>query len=216
MERFLALFKEGELLPREIGRGMHLSFTNAVSLVKEAEYLLEQNPARALSLGVIALEEIGKIFILCEAAAVACTKGSVRWSKVRKKILSHQTKQYVFANYGRNILSRRTPYYESEMPLGLPPLLDKMKQLGFYVDCFDGEFISPEEFGGGNKEWAEWVICAAKERLDSIRSFHESEEKSIEFALDTGVIASAVLKSKEDFVVALREIAERWKSETER
>ena len=100
VRQFLAQFDEGEITVEEVGRGMHVSFLNARSLVEDAELLLERRPARALSLAVLAMEETAKIFTLCTAAAMAYD-GSVEWARARRKLdlLSHEAKQAVFAGY---------------------------------------------------------------------------------------------------------------------
>jgi AbiV family abortive infection protein len=188
---FLQKFQHGKLTSEELGRGMHLCFLNASSLVDDAELLLETSPGRALSLAILALEELGKIFILCNWAAKASFK-QVDWAEVSQSIHSHKNKQEIFASYGRAILDRFVFSYKVDFPSNLSPLLDRLKQSGFYVDCFEGQFISPQDAGRDNIEWTKWIISAAKERLGSLAGLHGSEQSSILFAEGAVNILKAV------------------------
>ena len=191
MKNFLAGFNRGKLGPEELGRGMHLCFINARALVEDAEVLLPKSPGRALSLAILALEEIGKIFLLCNAAAKALT-GPVTWERINRKLRSHQHKQKVFATYGHTLLDKLGYSYEIDLPSGLVPLLDRMKQLGLYVDCFEGKFVAPEEFGRDNVEWSKWVLSLAKERLKSLAPLHSSKGSSIQVAKAAGTLLKAM------------------------
>ena len=185
----------------EIGRGMHKSFRNARALVEDAELLLECRPARALSLAVLAVEETAKVFLLTNAAAAAAS-APVPWKEVERHLdlRSHQAKQQVFAAYGSAVLERiyegeGKTLYEEDVPGGLAPLLDWFKQLGFYVDVAEGRFVSPDEFGAENREWADWLIRAVRERLDSIEQMHGTEESSIHVAKRAADLARTVLRA---------------------
>lgn len=164
-----------EVSSEELAVGMHKCFANAGTLLEDARLLLERSPGRALSLAILALEETAKIFILCELAVPAPT---VVGSKVRSAIASHARKQYVLASYGRHVLGNP---YEVDIPLGLVAHLDRLKQLGFYVDITTQGFLSPQTLGEQNRDWAVWAIEAAQERLDSIAQFHETPEASATF-----------------------------------
>lgn len=197
MENFLAKFRGGEVNCTELGRAMHLCYQNACSLVEDATILAKSSPGRALSLAIIALEEIAKIFLLCEAAADAYQK-PIEWSEVSSKFLSHKRKQEVFAMYGKTILEKLGKGYEMEFPFGLPPLLDKLKQLGLYVDHFDDGFVDPLWFGNANISWVHWAIALAKERLDSISGLHSTEEASIALAQRVGFLKQGLMSAKSE------------------
>ena len=179
----------GTLSVDEIGRGMHKAYVNARGLVEDAEVLLDARPARSISLAVLAMEEIGKVVLLAEAAAQASAQ-PVEWRALRKDLdlLCHAQKQAVFAGYGKAILDRlattrgKPTHYCEDVPAGIGPLLDWMKQMGFYTDAVQGQFISPDEFGRDNAEWAQWLVSVARERVDSFEALHETEASSVRVA----------------------------------
>jgi AbiV family abortive infection protein len=199
LDEFLRTIRTGQLSVDEIGKGMHKSFRNATGLLEDADLLFEHRPERSLSLAVLALEEIAKIVLLANAAARAA-RSTVTWKEIEDdlNIRSHKHKQVVFAAYGSAILDRlaskdrRESHYERVVPGGIGPLLDYMKQLGFYVDVANGHFISPTEFGVDNREWAAWLIAAAKERLKGFEVLHGTEERSIRVAREAAEFASAI------------------------
>ena len=69
LDDFLALIDQGQLSLDELGRGMHLCYLNARDLVEDAEVLLNRRPGRALSLAILAWEELAKILIFGNAAS---------------------------------------------------------------------------------------------------------------------------------------------------
>ncbi len=185
LQEFLGTVRKGELTVEEIGRGMHKSYRNACGLIEDAELLLDGRPARALSLAVLAIEEIAKVVLLAHAATSAAS-GPVAWNEIQTllDLRSHRKKQIVFAAYGTAILEKfggadGKSFYEQSIPGGINPLLDFMKQLGFYVDVAGGKFVSPDEFGVDNREWAVWLIGVGKERIKSFERLHGSEEASV-------------------------------------
>lgn len=162
---------------------MHLCFRNAASLLQDARLLRPTRPERAISLAVLALEETGKIFMLCSLAGEIAGQAT-SWRKVKRKLTSHRRKQRLFGVYGSAVLSEFAKssgkkLYEQPVPPGLSPLLNRMKQLGFYVDWIDGAFYSPAQMGEQNAQWADWLIPAVEERLSSIESMHATEETSV-------------------------------------
>ena len=205
IQEFIRTSRTGQLSIDEIGRGMHKSFKNACELIEDAELLLEKRPARALSLAVLAMEEIAKTILLANAAARAA-RIQVTWEEIQKDLdlRSHEKKQTVFAAYGNVVLNKlasideKQKYYEQEVPGGIEPLLDYLKQLGFYVDVANAKFVSPSDFGRDNKEWAEWTIAVAKERLESFEPLHVTEDKSIEVARKAAEFAALVLNANNE------------------
>jgi AbiV family abortive infection protein len=187
---------------------MHRAYRNARDLAEDAQLLLKQRPARAISLAVLALEETAKIFLLAESIPTAAA-GPVSWSEIERKrgLRSHKEKQGAFSGYGKSILSESYAaagkrLYKTEMPEGIAPLLDWLKQMGCYVDVVKGRFISPEEIGVENRGWARWLIAAATDRLDSIEHFHETEARSIEVA--KGIEKLSQLGTAEDLLEAVQ------------
>jgi AbiV family abortive infection protein len=164
--------------------------------------LLEPRPGRALSLAVLAIEEIAKVILLANAAARAA-KATLSWKDLQEDLdlRSHKHKQAVFAAYGETLLnkiSEKATWYDQKLPGGLTPLLDFMKQLGFYVDVANGQFISPSEFGSDNKAWAEWLISVAKERLISFSKLHGTKEGSIRVARNAAEFAKLIYEAADE------------------
>lgn len=83
--------------------------------------------------------------------------------------------------------------YEVEFPLGVEPMIDKFKQLGFYVSFFEDQFILPEDFADDNSEWLDWLLAVADERVASFEPLHSSLESSEKF-----------LNKGRDFIKAIR------------
>ena len=217
-QEFVQTIRTGQLSVDEIGRGMHKSFKNAAELIADAELLLKQRPARAMSLAVLAVEEIAKVGLLTNAA-VRARNSTISWADIQKEhdLQSHRHKQTVFAAYGQAILDKmgaitgKDNSYKQTVPSGIEPLLDYMKQLGFYVDVSDGQFISPSKFGSDNLEWSEWLISVAKERLRSFNLLHKTEEKSIEVARKAGEFALIISEDldEEQLKQKIREFIKR-------
>jgi AbiV family abortive infection protein len=220
LKELLRTSRTGQLSVEEIGRGMHKSFKNASELIEDADLLISHRPARAISLAVLALEEIAKVILLANAAARAATS-AVSWKDIEDdlNLRSHNHKQTVFAAYGSLILNKmdldecKSTYYGEIVPQNLTPLLDCMKQCGFYVDNAFGQFISPTEFGDENREWADWLITVVKERLKSFEPLHETEEKSIIFAQQVSKFWSLLSEASDDnqYEHKIREFFEYYK-----
>ncbi|MFC1888959.1 AbiV family abortive infection protein [Thermodesulfobacteriota bacterium] len=222
VHEFIKTIRTGDLSNEEIGKGMHKSFVNAGELVEDAELLFAHRPARALSLAILALEETAKTVLLTNAAAKARNK-NISWSELEKdlKLRSHAHKQAVFFAYGKTILEKlevegENLFTEESLPGGMGPLLDWMKQLGFYVDVADGKFISPMEFGSDNTDWARWLIDVVKQRLDSFEKLHNTEEKSIKVAKKAGELVEIIASSKDDnsFQNKLKELIKEYEKKT--
>jgi len=204
VHEFIKTIRTGDLSNEAIGKGMHKSFVNAGELLEDAELLLPHRPARALSLAILALEETAKTVLLTNAAAKARNK-NITWSELEKdlKLRSHAHKQAVFSAYGKAILEKlevegENLFTEESLPGGMGPLLDWMKQLGFYVDVADGKFISPMEFGSDDADWARWLIAVVKQRLDSFEKLHSTEEKSIKVAKKAGELVEIIASPNDD------------------
>jgi AbiV family abortive infection protein len=154
---------------------------------------------------VLALEEVAKVLLLAEAA-IRAFNGPVDWTAIQEelKLRSHQHKQATLAAYGRSLLDKfaasngAETYYENQLPIGIPPLLDLFKQFGFYVDAAEGRFIDPDEFGRDNRDWAEWLIATAKERVESLEPLHGTEERSVRIARQAAEVAAIVVASDGD------------------
>jgi len=205
VREFIRKLRNGTLSLDEIGRGMHKSFMNACELIEDAETLLEKRPGRAISLAVLAIEEIAKIVILASAAARAAG-GPVKGKIIQREmnLHSHRNKLTLFTIYGSLVLDltvsggEKQPFYKKKLPAGLVPLLNLLKQWGFYVDIARDQFMSPDEFGQDNREWADCLIDVAKERLESFEPLHGSVEKSVALAHWVAKLAKDLAKTQNE------------------
>ena len=183
----------------EIGRGMHKTFVNARSLLEDAETLREKRPGRAISLGILAMEEIGKVVLLANAAARAA-RSPLEWKILVKELdlHSHKHKQAIFAAYGQTLLKKvatlrgEESHYQEDVPAGIAPLLDFLKQMGFYASAVDGHFTCPDDFGQDNCEWADWLIAVARERIETFEVLHGTEERAIAAARKAAALATLI------------------------
>jgi len=169
---------------------------NAKALVDEAKLLKENDHfARALSLAILALEELGKIPLICNMILYH-KDDTEAWHKAWNEFQSHRFKLGVWTVYGKQLLSVLGKSYESEFPSGIEPLTDKFKQLGIYVSFFKGKFILPEEFAKDNYEWLEYFLGILEERIARFEPLHGSLASSERF-VDMGIeLLSTVKKAK--------------------
>ena len=193
MKDFLSRFKGKPLDKKQIAKAMHLCYINAKALLNDAKLLKENGRnARAISLAILALEEFGKIPIICDTIRYQADDTNA-WKKFWREFRSHRTKQTVCATYGNKFLRMIGYEYEVEFPLGVEPMIDKFKQLGFYVSFFEDQFILPEDFADDNSEWLDWLLAVADERVASFEPLHSSLESSEKF-----------LNKGRDFIKAIR------------
>src|SRR5712691_10537020 len=87
------------LFRRQIAEGMHTCFCNSVSLLEDARLLAKHDRlGRALSLSILAMEELAKVSLVCDAAGlggdVAC------WKRFWQQLGRHTVKQEKLAEYG--------------------------------------------------------------------------------------------------------------------
>jgi AbiV family abortive infection protein len=125
---------------------MHLAFLNAEALAADAARLLPTSPARALSLAVLALEELGKVWLLYEAAGEVDPPRP--WSERLKEFRQHRAKQELFGEYGTLLCNalRAAGLHEAGLPAAperLPAWLDELKESGLYVQWGGNRFTSP-------------------------------------------------------------------------
>ena len=167
MRDFVIGFQGTPLNKNQIAEGMHLCYMNARTLRDEA-ILLKQNEhhARALSLIILGIEELGKIPLICNM--IIYRKDDIEvWRKAWKELQSHRFKMGVWTIYGKRLLNMLGKNYEAEFPSGIEPLTDKFKQLGFYVSFFNGQFLYPEDIAKDNNEWFDYFQNILDERIKS-------------------------------------------------
>jgi len=178
MKDFIAKFRGKPLDEKQIAIGMHLCYMNAIALVDDSRLLKENGRhARAFSLAILALEELGKIPLILNMILYRVDDANA-WQEFWRKFNSHQTKLEVWSTYGKLFLRVLNRDYETEFPAGVEPLLDKLKQLGFYVNFFSDQFVFPEDFAKDNSEWIDWLLAVIDERIASFKPLHGSLEDS--------------------------------------
>ncbi len=186
MKDFMSGFRGQPIEKKQIAAGMHLCYMNASALADEARLLKEHgHHARALSLTILALEELGKIPLICNMILFRANYAEA-WDKSWKEFQSHKIKLGVWTTYGKRLLCALGKGYEVELPSGIEPLADKFKQLGFYVSIFKDQFLYPEDFTKNNNEWLDYFMAISDERISSFKPLHGSLENSEKF-LDKAV-----------------------------
>jgi AbiV family abortive infection protein len=186
MKDFLSGFKGYPLDKTQIAAGMHLCYMNAKAMLDEVK-LLQGNGhfARAFSLTILGLEELGKIPLIYNM--ILCQPDDMQaWDKCWKELQQHEVKIRVWTSYDKNVLRLLGKSYQAELPADIELLANKFKQLGFYVSFFKGQFLSPEDFAKGNYEWLEYFLAVLDERIASFEPLHGSLESSGKF-VDLGI-----------------------------
>ena len=163
----------------EICRGAHLCWSNAVSLLADVRFLVSgARAARALSLTVLALEELAKPPLLFK---VYPSDEAKRWAKFWKEEFSrHSLKQKTIGKYGEVLSSLGYEIYNLKLSAPTVAALDALKQWSFYVDCVEGAFQSPEGFAANLSEIVDLLFAVAEERADSFAHIYASSERSSE------------------------------------
>ncbi len=211
MKNFLSGFKGQPLNKKQLATGMHFCYINAKSLADEVRLLKENGHfSRALSLTILALEELGKIPLICNMILYR-ENDAEAWRKSWKELQSHKLKLGVWTVYGKRLLRVLGKSYKTELPAGIEPLADKFKQLGFYVSFFKGQFLLPEDFSKDNQEWLEFFLSILDERLASFERFHSSLEGSEKFIDDAREFLITVKRAKTRD--QLKEIITDWVSQ---
>jgi AbiV family abortive infection protein len=137
----------GVLTPSEIAEGMNAATHNAERLVKDARLLFENDRyASALSLAILSIEESGKHHVFRELALARNEKETKEcWRDYR----SHTKKNVLWPLLETFLKGARRaqdflPLFETDSEH--PYVLDKMKQISIYTDCFKkGQWSIPEQ-----------------------------------------------------------------------
>ncbi len=164
LRNFLEQFK-GKLTDEQVATGAHFCFMNAKELFEEANILKEHGKyARALSLAILSLEELGKVIILPSVLSINKNDDSA-WAKFWKDFRNHKGKQYAWAWYSQLLEKLGKDDLKDRLMPGMEPMIDKIKQLGLYVDYADTNFIKPANFIRSNPSWLGWILDFAEKRL---------------------------------------------------
>jgi len=179
MKNFLKKFKGKPLNDEKAAMGMHYCFLNAKDLYEDAK-LLKKNKRRSRVFGllILSLEELSKIPILLNTIFYS-KDDDKKWNAFWKSFNTHSHKQIVWSSYGKILEKYFNIYsFEDKYPPGLQPLLEKGKQLCFYVNFFENDFIKPADFAKDNIEWLNWIIEFTEKRIKSFSSLHSSLNRS--------------------------------------
>jgi AbiV family abortive infection protein len=134
----------GRLTPDLIAAGMNAAAANSKRLLDDAEALFSAGRyPSACSLAILSIEEAGKLSLL-RALATAPSEKDIRdaWRNYR----DHQTKNasWIIQDLvikGARTLNDLASIFDADSDH--PAVLDTIKQLGFYTDCY------------GNSHWSE-------------------------------------------------------------
>ncbi len=210
MKEFISGFSGKPIDKKQIATGMHLCYMNARALRDEAILLKENgHHARALSLTILGLEELGKIPLFCDMIRLRVDDVEA-WRKRWKELQSHKVKLGVWSAYGR-VLRIFGKNYEFKFQPGIEPLTDKFKQLGFYVSFFKDQFLYPENIAEDNYEWSDYFLTILDERINSFEPLHGSFENSEKFINKAVEFVTTVKKAKTKD--ELKEILSHWISQ---
>ena len=152
----------GELSPQDIAAGMNAASRNALRLLDDAQFLAEKGRyPTACSLAILAIEEAGKMPLL---RLIATARNQTELKKAWHGYRSHQTKNTMWivgklVADGARTLTEFGGLFDPESDH--PALLDALKQLGFYTDCYkEGFWSEPVEIIG--ETLTETILSIAK------------------------------------------------------
>jgi AbiV family abortive infection protein len=137
----------GPLTAAQIAEGMRLALRNAARLAEDADSLLKTGRTQsAVALAILSIEESGKVSILRQMAIAEEEK---EWLQLWKAYRSHTKKNTLWilgdlVQKGARGLDELRPIVDPESDH--PDVLDQMKQLCTYTDCFTkAKWSSPED-----------------------------------------------------------------------
>lgn len=213
MKNFLKKIEGKALGDDQIALGMHLCFCNAQELLEEAE-LLEKNGkyARAFSFAILSLEELAKVPMLANTLLYS-KSAQIKWKSFWTSFTTHADKQLIWSMYGGFLKKVGITICEDKYPSGLQPLLEKFKQLGFYVNFFDNEFVKPNDFAKDNPEWIKWIFEITRKRINDFSRLHSSLDDSKRVVkLGKDIIRAFVnAKNEDEFTEAFEVIVAKIK-----
>jgi AbiV family abortive infection protein len=136
----------GELTAEMAARGIAAAKRNAERLLKDANHLFEAGSyATACSLAILSIEESGKVSILREIFAAPTDQARKdAWRRYR----DHKSKnaQWILMDLFRKGARKLAELKSIFDPKSAHPLLmDQIKQLGIYTDCFSSRSWSEPE-----------------------------------------------------------------------
>ena len=175
----------------ETAEGLTACYLNGKSLLDDARLLAAHGrQPRALSLTILALEELAKVPDLDRIFIDPRTRSEVaEWTELWKRFAKHKPKQKRMAAYG-NILRKSAKIEEIVLENSSPFAnylsdevyghLDNVKQRNFYADFLGSRFQRPE-ISDDLSLALDTLFAFAEERVDSFGSWHITAQRSIDF-----------------------------------
>jgi AbiV family abortive infection protein len=166
-------FYRDKLTPKQAAEGMNAAARNAKRLYDDAEVLLKAKRfPTACAVAILSIEESGKLPILREVACMKDKKGPLsdawrRYSDHRQKNAAWLAIQLIM-NGAKTLNDIKQTFDPESMH---PDMINIMKQLGFYTDCYGvAEWAEPE--GAVDERMATMMLATAKLLLPK----HEATE----------------------------------------
>jgi AbiV family abortive infection protein len=137
----------GQLTAEQIAEGMTRALKNAARLATDAALLLENDRVpSAVALAILSIEESGKVSILRQ---MVIAEDANELKKLWKEYRSHTRKNFLWifgelVQSGARTLDELRPLVDPES--NHPDILEQIKQLCIYTDCFTlSKWSSPED-----------------------------------------------------------------------
>lgn len=153
---------QGPLSPRQAAEGISLARANASRLIADAELLLQNSRyASAIALAILAIEELGKVqaikAILLQSARPQVKEAWRDYRNHRAKNV-HWILPKLAAEGARTLSQLRT----AADPAGdHTAMLDSVKQLSFYTDCYGNVGRWSEPSDAVDPEFAKAILATA-------------------------------------------------------
>jgi len=162
MQHKLTQYK-GPLTPSQAAKGIALARANAARLIADAELLLENGRhASASALAILAIEELGKVQAI---KIIALQSGEEELKQAWRDYRNHRAKnvQWILpklaAEGARTLMQLR----EAADPKGNhTAMLDSVKQLSFYTDCFNDAPRWSEPADAVDPKFADAILATAR------------------------------------------------------
>jgi AbiV family abortive infection protein len=170
----------GKLSPKQIAEGMNAAARCAKRLYEDAETMLAAGRfPTACSLAILSIEEAGKMSVLRE---LSCATNKARLNVAWRRYGDHREKnvQWIIielAMKGARTIEDLRPIFDRDSDH--PDILNVIKQLGFYSDCYgNAHWSEPHEVI--DEKLARSIVLAAKVLVPK----HDTSEREIELWIE--------------------------------
>ncbi len=166
---------DGALAAAQIAAGMNAAMRNSIRLYEDAQLLFEARKfPTACSLAILSIEESGKVSVVRGLSTVPARYLKKAWKDYR----DHQKKNVAWligelAKKGARKLDDLSVLFDPNSDH--PAILDTVKQLGFYTDCFGSAHWS-EPHEAVDEELTKRIMFIAKVLLPR----RETSEREIQ------------------------------------